>query len=238
MRETNAVCGLPGCLWASSSGDRLLVALPYKWDMSQAKVHANNHLFKPNALLQFFERTWHQSLFLGKGFLHMFRRLNTCCFRLDARRLHWQSLFRSETQRELWRTDSIPPWCFRVPNTMVPLFSAGVDLNTFGFRRVFSFTSPCHWRYCPLSPEARPCQCTKSRVHNTIWNQIHLPAALCHHDSIFDTLQRKTFPSAPSLLVHRLHWLVWFGASQDIPFHWYFRIVKTNAFLTTDNRDV
>ena len=112
----------------------------------------------------------------------------------------------------------IPPWCFRVPNMMVPLFSAGVDLNTFGFRRVFSFTSPCHWRYCPLSPEARPCQCTKSRVHNTIWNQIHLPAALCHHDSIFDTLQRKTFPSAPSLLVHRLHWLVWFGASQDLPF--------------------
>ena len=36
--------------------------------MSQAKVHANNHLFKPNALLQFFERTWHQSLFLDKGF--------------------------------------------------------------------------------------------------------------------------------------------------------------------------
>ena len=68
MRETNAVCGLPGCLWASSSGDRLLVALPYKWDMSQAKVHASNHLFKPNALLQFFERTWHQSLFLDKGF--------------------------------------------------------------------------------------------------------------------------------------------------------------------------
>ena len=68
MRETNAVCGLPGCLWASSSGDWLLVALPYKWDMSQAKVHANNHLFKPNALLQFFERTWHQSLFLDKGF--------------------------------------------------------------------------------------------------------------------------------------------------------------------------
>ena len=131
-----------------------------------------------------------------------------------------------------------PPWCSRVPNTMVPLILAGVDLNTFGFRRVFSFTSPCHWRYCPLSPEARPCQCTKSRVHNTIWNQIHLPAALCHHDSIFDTHQRKTFPSVPSLLVHRLHWLVWFGASQDIPFHWYFRIVKTNAFLTTDNRDV
>ena len=166
------------------------------------------------------------------------RMLHTCCFRHDARRLLWQSLLRSETQHELWRSDSIPPWCFRVPNTMVPLFSAGVDLNTFGFRRVFSFTSPCHWRYCPLSPEARPCQCTKSRVHNTIWNQIHLPAALCHHDSIFDTLQRKTFPSAPSLLVHRLHWLVWFGASQDIPFHWYFRIVKTNAFLTTDNRDV
>ena len=102
---------------------------------------------------------------------------------------------------------------------MVPLILAGVDLNTFGFRRVFSFTSPCHWRYCPLSPEARPCQCTKSRVHNTIRNQIHLPAALCHHDSNFDTHQRKTFPSAPSLLVHRLHWLVWFGASQDLPFH-------------------
>ena len=61
-----------------------------------------------------------------------------------------------------------PPRCSRVPNTMVPLILAGVDLNTFGFRRVFSFTSPCHWRYCPLSPEARPCQCTKSRVHNTI----------------------------------------------------------------------
>ena len=47
-----------------------------------------------------------------------------------------------------------PPWCSRVPNTMVPLILAGVDLNTFGFRRVFSFTSPCHWRYCPL-PQRR-----------------------------------------------------------------------------------
>ena len=37
---------------------------------------------------------------------------------------------------------------------MVPLFLAGVDLNTFGFRRVFSFISPCHWRYCPL-PQRR-----------------------------------------------------------------------------------
>ena len=238
MRETNAVCGLPGCLWASSSGDRLLVALPYKWDMSQAKVHANNHLFKPNALLQFFERTWHQSLFLEKGF-------HTCLGVCTPVAFVTMPAGSSDSlcydlRHNMSFDDRIqfPPWCSRVPNTMVPLILAGVDLNTFGFRRVFSFTSPCHWRYCPLSPEARPCQCTKSRVHNTIWNQIHLPAALCHHDSIFDTLQRKTFPSAPSLLVHRLHWLVWFGASQDIPFHWYFRIVKTNAFLTTDNRDV
>ena len=34
MRETSAVW-FTKLLWASSSGDRLLVALPYKWDMSQ-----------------------------------------------------------------------------------------------------------------------------------------------------------------------------------------------------------
>ena len=153
MRETSAVW-FTKLLWASSSGDRLLVALPYKWDMSQAKVHASNHLFKPNALLQFFERTWHQSLFLDKGF-------HTCLGACTPVAFVTMPAGSSDSlcydlRHNMSFDDRIqfPPWCSRVPNTMVPLFLAGVDLNTFGFRRVFSFISPCHWRYCPL-PQRR-----------------------------------------------------------------------------------
>ena len=40
------------------------------------------------------------------------RMLHTCCFRHDARRLLWQSLLRSETQHELWRSDSISTLMF------------------------------------------------------------------------------------------------------------------------------
>ena len=44
------------------------------------------------------------------------------------------------------------------------------------------------------------------------------PAALCHDSFNFDTRKRKMFPSAPNLLVHRLHWLVWFGLLRIFPF--------------------
>ena len=137
-------------------------------------------------------------------FSHKFGRLTTCCLRLDALRLPWQFLLQSETQCELWQSDPTPPWCFLVPNSLVP-FLAGVDL--------------CHWRYCPLFPRGAALPVHKinaSSQHNL--KPEPSPAALCHDSFNFDTRKRKMFPSAPNLLVHRLHWLVWFGASQDLPF--------------------
>ena len=109
-------------------------------------------------------------------FSHKFRRLTTCCLRLDALRLLWQFLLQSETQCELWQSDPTPPWCFLVPNSLVP-FLAGVDL--------------CHWRYCPLFPRGAALPVHKinaSSQHNL--KPEPSPAALCHDSFNFDT--RKT----------------------------------------------
>ena len=110
-------------------------------------------------------------------FSHKFRRLTTCCLRLDALRLLWQFLLQSETQRELWQSDPTPPWCFQVPTSLVPFFLAGVDL--------------CHWRYCPLFPRGAALPVHKinaSSQHNL--KPEPSPAALCHDSFNFDT--RKT----------------------------------------------
>ena len=203
MRETSAVW-FTKLLWASSSGDRLLVALPYKWDMSQLK--SLPAITCTSQMRTYSSRADLAPMFTPRQeFSHKFGRLTTCCLRLDALRLPWQFLLQSETQCELWQSDPTPPWCFLVPNSLVP-FLAGVDL--------------CHWRYCPLFPRGAALPVHKinaSSQHNL--KPEPSPAALCHDSFNFDTRKRKMFPSAPNLLVHRLHWLVWFGASQDFPFH-------------------